>query len=485
MQKNISKEQIIEIERYAENYEAYKKILSFAEEISLDRLFYRLDSLAIIFKFKNEALSLITFDKFEDIEKYIFENREEFILATDQKLTFNQLASFDKKKLAKYLTLQIPDLTGSRRDKAIKIITTSQQIINSFSSIINLLKNWIANEVYFKMFNVDIEKVKDFTELSSHLQKVSQYQSCYHFIKKLKPELSKDLSNLDKEKILHTVYVETDISKYDPLFEQSHNYTSLNLFIEDFNSYFKVLEYKSFLEKINRLKIPIVFEDTVPNSKNPKTLIIEIQKYEQIGKVGCVSWCLTRSVQQWNSYVTENRKFLIVYNFQKKSPNNVFGVTYDTVSKTIPYCQNYDNKPISLPAEYLNIIIDYTNVKNTVKKINASAPPLPVSNQHNQLEKYFDEFYLKDEIKKYEYKDHEINRYMDRFFGGQITLGQIGRQITLPDSGVPDNSVPDYKDTYKKAYVDTSTIKKLEENGISKDKSIPTKESFLERFFGK
>ena len=84
-QTHLNKDVVLHLEQYSESFEVYKKLLTFAEEISIDRLLYRLDSLAIIFKFKSESLSLASFEKFEDIEKYIFENRDEFLMATDQK----------------------------------------------------------------------------------------------------------------------------------------------------------------------------------------------------------------------------------------------------------------------------------------------------------------------------------------------------------------------------------------------------------------
>lgn len=427
-QTHLTKDIVLQLEQYSDSFDVYKKLLLFAEEVSVDRLLYRLDSLAIIFKFKNEALSLSTFEKFEDVEKYIFENRDEFLLASSQKITSEQFAKFDKKKLAKYLNLQIPDLTGSKRDKVVKLLTTSSNINNSFSNIINILANWNSQERYFKMFDIDIEQLKTFNDLLKFLQNSGHYQSCFHFIKKLKPELSKNLTTADKNKILENIKIETDISKYDPLFEQSHNYTSLDLFISDFNDYFKILEHKSFMEKIKKIGVPIVLEEKVPNSNAPKMLIIEVQNFDQIGKLGCSSWCLTRSKEQWNNYVgSPNRKFFIVHGFQKKTPNHILGVTYDTSTKSTSYCQNYDNKPSPLPSEYLNVIKQYCDGKMT---INRPSTRKPSETDIQEVDKYIEEILGRRIKDAYQYKDYiqyddGIKRYMidsaERFFGSGIS----------------------------------------------------------------
>jgi hypothetical protein len=413
-QLHISKDVIIELEKYSNDYETYKKLLTFVETIHVERLIFRLESIATIFRFKNESSHLNDFVTFEDIEKFIFENRDELLLASHQKLTFTHFSNFDKKKFAKYLNLQLPDLTGSRRDKVVKLITTYPKINVSFDNVVNIIRTWIASEKFYQLFGVDLESIKDYDELLHYLQQEQQYQTCFHFIKKLKPELSKNISTTDKQKVLTKIIFETnDLNKYDPLFEQSHHYTSLDLFIEDFNGYFKILEHKSFLETIKKIKTPVVYEDNVPNSKAPKTLIIEVKDFNQISKISCSSWCLTRSHEQWNTYVGNHlttRKFFIIYGFQKKAPNNILGVTYDFNTNTVPFCQNADNKPAQVTIDYLKIMQDYCKDKN--------AKPAIASD----YEKHINEIVKSGRLHLYkDYFVDEAKRYMidsaERFFG--------------------------------------------------------------------
>jgi hypothetical protein len=80
------------------------------------------------------------------------------------------------------------------------------------------------------------------------------------------------------------------------------------------------------------------------HSLNEMLVILEVNSYEAMTKVGTQSWCITTSERSWNEYVNNNKQ-IIVWNFNliDRHPMHMIGITFNLKKREIIWAFDQDD----------------------------------------------------------------------------------------------------------------------------------------------
>lgn len=350
-QLHISKTTVETLEQLA-NYKIniYQHLLNFAQDIAVDRIHHRVHQLYQIHTLLDEK-KIIDFEKFDDLENYILEKRNYFILAS---------AGLDKIHLEEYkdtidelFTKYVPKLTGSNRDKVNSMLycyieptektwrrEKNYQCYNNygFRKVLEDLITWYKNIAIFKFFDIDLEKFRTMDDLYYASNGLQAYKRAHDFYKELKPELQKTIIN--KIDFYNKVSeLKNKTSFYKGVIEQSHKYEDYNQFHKDLKKLELTHKLKDIFNIIEHEKIRVVHYDT-----DNYVLIAHIETFQQIQKIGTTNWCLTNRNSDWHTY-THDKHFVIYWTFNDSTylENTMYGICLNKKTYEIENIQNKNN----------------------------------------------------------------------------------------------------------------------------------------------
>lgn len=359
------------------DWETYTKFMKYVEDYGFGRICYRIRNLQVINSIKQETRNIKDFENFDAFEKYIVENFVLLDFINTSRTTADQQSRYLKipdEITAKYLHLHVPKLTGSKRDKIVKLIKQKNW---DFFHLCRQLTTWFAHEKLFLFFGYDIEKFKSLDELILHVNLLENYRLSKIFIDKCKTEV-RDTVTLGNVKLVHDFvkkHVEelpkesrTNVTfdSLNPIFEQSHHFSNLSEFIYACEKFKYGVSVETLTAKLKNHKIQYL--------AFPSEVIAEIISYDQISEFGSHSWCLTNTRSHWSSYVSEGRRFFIVWNFNENDKNKIYGIVSSNDGLTIHNCHDYLNNSTTASGRSRDLIRQLISAVSGLKKINEAKP---------------------------------------------------------------------------------------------------------------
>lgn len=252
-----------------------------------------------------------TFHKNPEIVKY-FNNKKDVIMVNDR--------LFDSHNFRNLI-----DIISNSLNK--------KQILDNYKfDIIKEFENLYVTELKESKIKEDrLSSFKLFEKFEDKISAILRKHDINNFAKSILSNKYKHLYNEKGEEIIGEIfdlklgngvfqqYIGAKIAKHKTPEEFNE---ALSLFLKSFNSF----SMSSILNRADDLNIKVVEENI-----NDGFLVLHIENYEQMEKIGSQSWCITNSERYFNSYTEDSSTQYIYYNFNLEQTNkqSMIGLTYN------------------------------------------------------------------------------------------------------------------------------------------------------------